>query len=328
MKKLTIYTLALLLLPAIFIIGCKKDLTVKRSPSITGSNVNFPASGSTMVSTVGNGYYTFVAPADNGGVYALRGYTDTIYKIDATGNKTIFYAPAATDTAVNILNSLTTDSLGNVYTLCFTSLTAKIVKISPAGVATTYVDGLVSYKNAGGIINIDIDNTGNLYLTNYNGIYKIAPGGTISQISTEQVASFAIDDAGNLVIAHDNTIGRMTPAGVETRIAGTGSYGSKDGPAATATFNIIHEVACDNKGNIFVSEIKNGYTNQLREITITDTVYTLISSLDGHVDGAITGAKIGPASFLVNDAAGNLYFPEGTNTFDGSAKNDIRKITF
>ncbi len=75
-----------------------------------------------------------------------------------------------------------------------------------------------------------------------------------------------------------------------------------------------------------MSEIKNGNTNQIRVITNADKVYTLISSLTGHVDGAISIAKIGTPSFLVTDAASNLYFSEGNN--DNSASNDIRKITF
>lgn len=322
MKKGTLYSLALLLLSVFILDGCKKDLALKKLNTLTDS-----AAHHITVSTLTTGYYNLVAPGGNGSVYILRGYTDTIYKVDTAGNKTVFYTPTAIDTAVNMLTALTTDSSGNIYTLSFSKLSAKIIKISPAGSATTYIDNLVAYKNAGGIINIQIDNAGNIYFTNYNGIYKAVPGGAISQISTEQTASFAIDDAGDLIIAHDNTIGKITPGGTETTIAGTGSYGSTDGPAATATFNIIHEIACDNKGNIFVSEVKNGNTNQIRVITNTNKVYTLISSLTGHVDGPISIAKIGTPSFLVTDAAGNLYFSEGNND-GGPASNDIRKITF
>jgi len=322
MKKGTLYTLALLLLSVFIIDGCKKDLALKKLNTLTDS-----AAHHITVSTMTTGYYNLVAPGGNGSVYILRGYADTIYKVDSAGNKTVFYTPAAVDTAVNMLTALTTDSSGNVYTLSFSKLAAKIIKISPAGSATTYIDNLVAYKNAGGIINIVIDNSGNIYFANYNGIYKAVPGGAISQISTEQTASIAIDDAGDLIIAHDNTIGKITPGGTETIIAGTGSYGSADGPVATATFNIIHEIACDNKGNIFVSEVKNGNTNQIRVITNANKVYTLISSLTGHVDGPISIAKIGTPSFLVTDAAGNLYFSEGNND-GGPASNDIRKITF
>ena len=324
MKKGTLYTLAFLLLTVLFVAGCKKDFTLKKLNTLTDS-----AAHHITVSTLTTGYYNLVAPGENGSVYILRGYADTIYKADSAGNKTVFYTPPAptlADTAVNMLTALTTDSSGNVYTLSFSKLSAKIIKISPAGPATTYIDGLVSYKDAGGIINIKIDNAGTIYFTNYNGIYKAVPGGAISQISTEQTASIAIDDAGNLIIAHDNTVGKITPGGTETRIAGTGAYGSTDGPDATATFNIIHEIACDNKGNIFVSEVKNGDTNQIRVITNANKVYTLISSLTGHVDGPISTAKIGTPSFLVTDAASNLYFSEGNN--DNSASNDIRKITF
>lgn len=299
MKKGTLYTLALLLLSVFFIDSCKKDFAVKKLNTLTDS-----AAHHITVSTMTTGYYSLVAPGGNGSVYILRGYADTIYKVDSTGNKTVFYtppAPTVADTAINLLTALTTDSSGNVYTLSFSKLAAKIIKISPTGSATTYVDNLVSYKDAGGIINIKIDNTGNIYFTNYNGIYKAVPGGAISQISTIQTASFAINDAGDLIIAHDNTIGKIPPGGTETIIAGTGSYGSTDGPAATATFNIIHEITCDNKGNIFVSEIKDGYTNQIRVITSNNIVYTLISSLTGHVDGAINIAKIGTPSFLVTD---------------------------
>src|ERR1700748_496093 len=130
MKKGTLHTLALLLLSVFFINGCKKDLALKKLNTLTDS-----AARHITVSTITTGYYNFVAPGGNGSVYILRGNADTIYKVDSTGNKTVFYtplAPTVTDTAVNILTALTTDSSGNVYTLSFSSLAAKIIKINPA----------------------------------------------------------------------------------------------------------------------------------------------------------------------------------------------------
>ena len=155
MKKGTLYTLALLLLSVFIIDGCKKDFTLKKLNTLTDT-----AAHHITISTMTTGYYNLVAPGGNGSVYILRGYADTIYKVDSTGSKIVFYAapaPSVADTTVNILTALTTDSSGNVYTLSFSSLAAKILKISPAGSATTYIDNLVSYKNAGGIINIKID---------------------------------------------------------------------------------------------------------------------------------------------------------------------------
>ena len=94
MKKETFYTLALttlfvLILFVFTVSGCKKELTAKKT--------TLSANDSTaMVTTVTGGYYNFVAAGTGGNIYLLRGYTDTIYKVDATGTKTAFYVPPCT----------------------------------------------------------------------------------------------------------------------------------------------------------------------------------------------------------------------------------------
>jgi hypothetical protein len=327
MKKETFYTLALTILFVLILFvftvsGCKKELTAKKT--------TLSANDSTaMVTTVTGGYYNFVAAGTGGNIYLLRGYTDTIYKVDATGSKTTFYVPPAptqADTANYMLNCLTTDSAGNVYTLSFSALTAKIIKINTSGVASTYIDNLDSYNNAGAYAEIKIDNTGNIYFSNYGGVFKITSAGVVSQITALQVV-ITLDNAGNIIVPYNNAIRKLSATGTLSIIAGTGLYGDVDGPAATAAFTNIQSITCDNKGNTYVAESSNdGTINQIRVISGTGTVSTLLSNPNGHLDGNVSTAKIVTPACLAADAAANLYITEGT--FVPGTVNDVRKITF
>ena len=121
MKKGTFYTLAFLLLTALFVAGCKKDLTLKKLPA-TDTTANHGT-----VSTVINGLYNWIAADNAGNIYALNSNnnypTDTIFKIDSLGNKSFYYTPPITTdhdtTVISTMGCLTIDSVGNLYTVAY-----------------------------------------------------------------------------------------------------------------------------------------------------------------------------------------------------------------
>lgn len=89
--------------------------------------------------------------------------------------------------------------------------------------------------------------------------------------------------------------------------AGTGTPGSNDGAASSATFNSPHGIAIDESGNLYVADTGN---NRLRRIS-NGTVTTLAST------GAWATNPASPAQFqaprgVAVDSTGNVYVAESS----------------
>ena len=90
-----------------------------------------------------------------------------------------------------------------------------IIRITPAGTATTFVTGLP------GIFGLAIDASGNLYAGSYNGqkVVRITPAGVVSNYATglgvvgNQTYQLEFDAAGNLYVGNEDRILRMAPGG-------------------------------------------------------------------------------------------------------------------
>jgi len=100
-----------------------------------------------------------------------------------------------------------------------------------------------------------------------NGQYAFADGPALSA-SFNLPTAMAYDPKGNLIIADNGNyrIRMVTPAGVVSTIAGSGTKGLQDGPAATAQFQDLEGLAIDKNGNIYVTEDLFGY--RIRKITV------------------------------------------------------------
>ena len=104
-----------------------------------------------------------------------------------------------------------------------------------------------------------------------NRIRKIS-GGMVSTVAGDGVAGFAdgaaatarfnnprkikIDGAGNLIVSDqgNHRIRKISTTGTVSTIAGTGTSGYLDGPAATAQFNSPAGLGIDQNGNIYVGD--------------------------------------------------------------------------
>lgn len=71
--------------------------------------------------------------------------------------------------------------------------------------------------------------------------------------------SAAVHPDGYILVGdgENHRIRKVTLDGVVTTIAGTGTSGSQDGPAASATFNVPFGIAFDAYGNIYVADSNN-----------------------------------------------------------------------
>ena len=130
----------------------------------------------------------------------------------------------------------------------------------------------------------------------------------------------AIDAAGNIYVAdsYNSVIRKITAGGVTSTIAGNGTLGYKDGPAANAQFYAPAGVAVDAGGNVFVADMGN---NLIRKITPAGIVSTFAGNGNaGYGNGTGTAAFFNAPSGLTFDAAGNLFIADSGNSL-------IRMIT-
>jgi sugar lactone lactonase YvrE len=164
-------------------------------------------------------------------------------------------------------------------------------------------------------------------LTTRGEVSTLAGGGEGFADGAGAAASFntpsalASDGEGNLYVADtgNNRIRRVTPDGHVTTLAGDGSAGFRDGPAAQAEFDAPVGVAVDRDGNVYVADT---YNDRVRVVTKEGMVKTVAGAgSPGYADGdALTSALFDTPCAVVVSEAGEVYVADTGN-------NRLRKIT-
>lgn len=154
------------------------------------------------------------------------------------------------------------------------------------------------------------DKQGNLYVCEKLNfvVRKITPAGVVTNFSSGFYPyGIAINSNNEIFVSdyNDNKIYKIDAAGVRTLYAGTGDFGSINGPVATASFRTPAGITFDNKDNLYIAELGG---NMVRKITPAGIVSTM---------GA---AVFSSPNAVACDAAGNVYVADQGN-------NLIRKIT-
>ena len=232
------------------------------------------------------------------------------------------------------------DSAGNLYIADYGNDTIR--KRTPDGVIATlagsagmsgWVDGIASDARFAQPSGIALDGMGNIYVGDNSGLRMITPGGGVMTFMQQSgpplldLAGLAVDAAGFVYVAggNANLVYKILPtAGVVGILAGTGKYGSADGPAAQATFSYVADVKIDRSGNVYVADRDNC---TIRRISPNGFVATVAGTagLCGSADGVGAAARFaGPAGIAV-DPTGTIYVAdEGTYS---AFNNTIRKIS-
>jgi mucin-19 len=305
----------------------------------TGSAARFDFPRSITVDSTGNLFVvdengqTVRKIAPGGVVTTFAGQAYTYGSSDGTGPAARFDYPAG----------ITIDSAGNLY---LSDSSAKIRKITPGAVVSTLAGG--TYGSADGTgtaaqfrspLGISADASGVLYVAD-NGnhtIRKVTSAGAVTTLSGSAPAfgstdgsgssatfnfpeGVAVDGSGNAYVADtdNHVVRKITNSGVVSTFAGSpGSYGSADGPVASATFSYPGGgIAVDSAGSIYVADV-----HAIRKIS-GGTVTTIAGVVDtgGSADGTGSAARFSYVYSMAVDSSGTIYVADYSN-------QTIRKIT-
>jgi sugar lactone lactonase YvrE len=189
---------------------------------------------------------------------------------------------------------------------------------------------------------------GYLYVADLNSVRKIdlagdyiwslagaSPTGYVDGASASarfsSAQSLAKDAAGNLYVADgdfNHRIRKIDPAGNVTTIAGSGpsenpnagDFAGDGGLAVAARLNAPKAVTVDPAGDLYIADSSNHRIRKVDHATgVISTLWGTGSKSSGD-NGPADEAQVAPSRGLAMNAAGDLFFSEGSNS------NRIRKI--
>ena len=246
------------------------------------------------------------------------------------------------------------DAFGNIYIADESN--HRIRMVDPTGIITTIAGtGVADHTGDGGpatlaTLNdpsgVTLDGAGNIYISEMDNhiIRKIDGFGIITTIAgtpgtpgfsgdggpatlaqLDRPTAVAVDGIGNVYFTEENnnTIRKISPDGTLTRIAGTGEFGfsGDGGPATLAQIYLWWPTGLEvDGGDLYFTDTSN---NRIRKIDASGIITTIAGTgEDGFAGdgGPATLALLDDPMGLDIDTAGNIYFPEWSNS-------TVRKIT-
>src|SRR5690349_3608934 len=166
---------------------------------------------------------------------------------------------------------------------------------------------------------IAVAKDGAVYVTDAgesNVIRKISPDGAVTALTNGDFntpSGLALDSSGNLYVADtgNNSIRKITPQGAVSTIAGDGTAGYVDGPAAQARFNGPIGVAVDGQGNVFVADT---YNDRIRKISTDGQVSTVAGAgTPGYADGDRNNSLFDTPCGVIAGSDGSLIVADTGN---------------
>jgi sugar lactone lactonase YvrE len=221
-----------------------------------------------------------------------------------------------------------------------TTASSEYVVTTHAGIQVAgYADGTGVSARFYGPLGIAIDPEDHLIVADYRNlrIRRIDPNGKVTTLAgagrgqTDGTGVFArfnnpsgvaVTRGGMILVADygNHRIRSVTLAGETRTIAGSGTFGSQDGPARSASFANPSGITLDAAGNIYVLDAG---TSLVRRIDPEGAVSTLAGRSVGYLDGTGPEAAFqfaGGAPQPSLDRLGNLIVPDFVN-------NRIRRVS-
>jgi uncharacterized protein (TIGR03437 family) len=238
------------------------------------------------------------------------------------------------------------DSNGNVYIA--DEADNRIRKVDSKGIISTYAGtGVAGFAGDRGPaplaqlnfpVSVALDSKGNLYVADLGNfvIRRISVDGTINTVAgngnpnaagdngpatSAQIdpTAVAVDGQGNIYIADASnfTIRKIDTNGIITRIAGVGrpGYSGDNGPALSATIDLVTDLAVDHEGNLYLADFFNA---AVRKIDTSGKITTVAGGVPfGFIDDGVPAIQsvMLPFGITVDDSH-NLYLSDdnGFNT--------------
>jgi len=205
---------------------------------------------------------------------------------------------------------------------------AKGCVITLAGSSQGFQNGKVHAAKFSGPAGVSVNGAGKVYVADrYNhrireisvGVGTTLAGSGIKGFHDNKDASKALfyeptdvaADAGTIYVAdRRNHVIRRIFKGAVTTLAGSGTLGLANGPAATAAFNFPRGVAVDSKGQVYVGDSEN---NVIR-MTAGGLVTTFAGTTKGFADGdALKKAMFSFPGGMTVDAKGRVFVADRSN---------------
>lgn len=157
------------------------------------------------------------------------------------------------------------------------------------------------------------------------GVAPPAPG-QASTVEMNAPTALAIDGDGNLYVGGGNGTRRMIirvdpSSGEVTTIAGTGERGfsGDGGPATEATMTWVRDIAVDDEGNVYFSDIYNQRVRMVDTSGIITTIAGTGTQGFGGDRGPATEAQLNLPGGIDVDSEGRVYLADSGN-------NRVRRI--
>ncbi|MES2388669.1 MAG: T9SS type A sorting domain-containing protein [Bacteroidota bacterium] len=127
-----------------------------------------------------------------------------------------------------------------------------------AGGIQGYADGVGQAARFYGPTAIEADTLGNIYVADNGKIRKISANGMVNSYRNVPAISFIITDFGDMYYTNYNGVFKVNAAGIVKKIASvqlnlsTGNF--EEGPVSSARLNSPFGIAKDNEGNLYISD--------------------------------------------------------------------------
>ena len=317
-------------------------------------NIMVDHSGKVYIADFWNGRIRMITP--DGLITTIAGNGTDTHSGDG-GQATLAGINSPVDIAMDKIGNLyiAEDSLTDPSTTHYTYSGSYIRKVDTNGVITTIAgNGSVGTSgdsglalNAGfyAISGICLDDSSNIYVTDYEGVVrKINRSGIITTVAGmantygfsgdngpatsalfRAPSDVVVDHHGNIYIADDanNRIRRVDTAGIITTIAGcdtNGAYGGNGGPATAAYLYWPEGITVDDTGNLYFAEFANAVIRKVDTAGIISTVAG--NNINGYSgDGGLADtAELWDPTGIAIDSLGNMYISDFGN-------EDVRVVT-